>query len=229
MNFRRPGQVRAVDRATADSSLLVLLSLNLLLLALFILLNSMALPKNEEHAADVLAEVRLGGAATAAPQSSAMVPGIGQRDWTQSTEKLLRGVIANRFELLTAPQETKATWLEVRIPLAEVLRENAQTGRVMVNQKLVSNLLAAGQQAELRWVLQLPADLPAAPAMLAALSELTDRAELQLDPLAADGFLKLRVSPGRGMLPEVGVKLQQLGAAVGGTTQGLRERPMNGQ
>lgn len=213
-----PKAVFSKPMSTGDSTLMLLLSLNLLLLVFFVLLNSMA-TAGAKHVKETLAQVSQGANHPASGESSGeslTVGGAASPAWRASVLNRLQGVVMNRIDLRVLPQDGNADGLEVDIPLDAIFDA---AGR-MAKPEIIRNLeAAAGTETTLRWqVRDKDIDVARQAAMLAALAAETGHAEA----LAVAGrALRLMVTPGPGTKADTGLQVQQVGEGAGGTVQGV--------
>ncbi|MBI1308841.1 MAG: hypothetical protein GC129_03135 [Proteobacteria bacterium] len=193
-----------------DGSPILMLSLNFLLLAFFILLNSLA-TRESEHARDVLAQVREGydikGPATDLQHATA--PWVPKDRWQDSVGARVQGLVVNRLHLQTVPLEVDAQRLVMTLPSAALF-----AGGKLVQPELVRNLkAAAGNDAKVSWEIQGSLNDGSLAANAAALA-----AEVGLVGMrdGADG-VRITFVPGAETAPGAGTSLQNLGLQGGAT------------
>lgn len=209
--------------SAGDSTLMMLLSLNLLLLVFFMMLNSMA-TYGKKHAEEVLTSVREGYdlAGKAALRGSETVPEVPMAAWRSGVVSRLQGVIVNRIELRTLPQQGNASSVEMVMPLSAVFRPDGQ----VLEPELMRNIAAAaGSESRIIWQVLGPLqDGPRLARMVAALALEAGRAEMVV---AAQTSVKLVVTPGLATRPDMGLKLQSVGEDAGAKVQGVDEKAGN--
>ena len=200
-----------------DFALLMMLSLNLLVLVFFMLLNSMAVPgaPNPDSAIDKAREVQ--AEATTGAVEGLDVPTAPLAAWRESVVTRLRGTILNRLDLRVLPQGANADELLVEIPLDDVFRPTGELLRPEFVHKL---LAAAGPESMVSWSLITPEEYGARAAMaMATLSRITR------SPVAWQAgerrVVQVRVQPGTQTKPSVGTEMQGLSEKAGGRVTGV--------
>lgn len=201
-----------------DNVLVMLLAVNLLLLAFFMMLNSIS-TYGAQHANDVLAQVKegydlkgplaKGGHAMSAPKAN----------WQQGVAQRMQGLMINRLLLNTAPMEGNATYVDVLLPLDAVF---APDGKVRQPQVLRNIIAAAGVESHLVWQIEgnwQQQNLMAV--MLASLAQETGQAQMRGGPKPQ---LRVRVVPGFATKADTGLAIQQAGEAAGGEVRGLQQQ-----
>ncbi|NBV54560.1 MAG: hypothetical protein EBR79_02475, partial [Proteobacteria bacterium] len=132
---------------SADGTLLMLLSLNFLLLAFFILLNGMATRDQAGRGKDMLAQVREGYDVAGPFAEDGTLPRQPRQEWQQGLQVRVQGLVSNRLGLTTVPLEVDAERLVMRFPLGEVF-----DGEKLRRPEMVRNLMAAaGRDSVVRW------------------------------------------------------------------------------
>lgn len=206
--------------STGDSTLMMLLSLNLLLLVFFVLLNSMA-TKDKKHSDSVMAQLADGyGLPAAAPKAAAGdsqdVPLTG---WRAGVVTKIQGMVNNRFDLRVMPQQGNAGKIEIELPLSALFDSSG----VLVRPETLRNIAAAaGSESRIIWQVKGRFDDAARLAMYAsALAVENGRAEV----VAAntDG-LRVIITPGLVAPSNIGLQIQQVGEDAGGTVQGVQDK-----
>lgn len=202
-----------------DSTLMMLLSMNLLLLVFFMLLNSMA-TYGAKHAQEVLAEVREGydrqGKKAEHGDAQAAV-GEAQLAWRSGVVQRMHGVVQNNLQLQVPAQMGNASKVEIDLPLDALFDPAGRLARPEVLRNLVA---AAGPESQVSW--QLRGDLQDARLMMAmnALLEETGRAEAMQ---ASENTVRVSVLPGEATEAARGVQIQRVGEEAGGRVQGVDE------
>ena len=199
-----------------DFALLMMLSLNLLVLVFFMLLNSMAVPgaPNPDSAIDKAREVR--AEATTGAVEGLDVPTAPLAAWRESVVTRLRGTILNRLDLRVLPQGANADELLVEVPFDEVFRPTGE----LLRPEFVHKLAAAGPESMVSWSLITPEEYGARAAMaMATLSRITR------SPVAWQAgerrVVQVRVQPGTQTKPSVGTEMQGLSEKAGGRVTGV--------
>lgn len=197
-----------------DGVLLMLLAVNLLLVAFFMMLNSIS-TYGAQHASDVLAKVREGydlqgplgeGKALTAPKAQ----------WQQGVVQRVQGLMISRLLLNTPPLHGNAAYVDILLPLDAVFDAEGKVKRPAVLRNIIA---AAGVESRLVWQLEGPwQDRKAFSAMLANLAQETGQAQMRG---AREARLRVRVLPGVATKADTGLAIQQAGEAAGGTVQGL--------
>lgn len=196
-------------KTAADGTSLLLLSLNFLLLAFFILMNSLA-TEESKHAKAILARVREGYdiAGPVTDPNQGMAPVVAKAPWQEPLRAKLQGVILNRLNMRTVPLETDADSLVMELPLSTVF-----DGARLREPQLIRNILAAaGVEAAPRWeILGNWQDQNLLAARAAALAAQTGRAAVA----DGKGVLRVTFSPALTTSPDTGATLQNLGIDAG--------------
>src|SRR4051812_13327894 len=100
--------------AVGDRVLIMLLSLNFLLLAFFILMNSMA-TREQHHAQAVLAKMREGyDLKGPVGDGTGSAPRVAMNPWQSSVGPKIQGLVVNRMHLDTVPLEVDGERLVMR-------------------------------------------------------------------------------------------------------------------
>lgn len=203
---------------SGDSTLMMLLSLNLLLLVFFMLLNSMA-TRGAKHAEDVLAEVREGYEQSRVLAGQASQGETPLMAWRESAIARLNGVMGNRLELRVSPQEGNAGVIELDMPLASAF--NGQGA--LLQPELVRNVLAAaGSESTVIWTLRLSrSEGLRASSMMASLA--LQGADAMFVP-SQDNTLRVVVTPGSATLPSMGLNVQNVGEKAGASVRGIEPK-----
>ena len=204
----------------ADGTLMMLLSLNLLLLVFFMLLNSMA-TYGQRHADEILAEVRRGYSVPSggAKAGNVDVPEVPMAAWRASTTARMQGVIVNRIDLRVLPQSGNANAVELFMPLTGMF--DAAGG--VLKPELVTNMAAAaGAESTVTWqvVGAQALDAQTLAAMTANLALLAGRADLVR---GSEAGVKIRVEPGLATRSGMGLNVQDVGEAAGANVQGVQD------
>ena len=193
------------------------LSLNLILLVFFMLLNSMAQPGEPHPEAamvdandvqtDMRTDVTKGQDAPTAPQMA----------WRQDVITRLHGAVMNRMDLRVLPQGSDANELRVEIPLEEVFREDSTLRRP----ELVARLrAAAGKDSTMAWGLMAPYDAKGVLAgHMALLSRMTKTPVAWED--GEERVVRIQIRPGVRTDVGVGTSVQKLSDEINGQTQGV--------
>lgn len=200
-----------------DFALLMMLSLNLLVLVFFMLLNSMAIPGNPhpDSVLDVARDVRAD--ATTSMVEGLDVPTAPLAAWRDSVVTRLRGTILNRLDLRVLPQGANADELLVEIPFDQVFQTNGALLRAEFVHKLQA---AAGPESTVSWSLTTPDTEGARAAMaMATLSRITRSAVAW--QAGERRVVQVRVQPGAQTKPDMGGKVQGLGEKAGGRVTGV--------
>lgn len=192
-------------KAEADGTLLMLLSLNFLLLAFFILMNSIA-TRESAHAKNVLARVREGYniQGPLGDNAGGVAPVVAKAPWQGPLVSRLQGVILNRLNLQTIPLETDADKLVMVLPLASLF-----DGPRLREPQTVRNIVtAAGTTASLRWeILGRWPNQELLAAQAATLAAETGRVAVG----AGNDSVRITFTPALTTDPDVGATLQNLG------------------
>lgn len=205
--------------ASADGTLLLLLGLNLLLLAFFILLNSMA-THGARHASDVMARVKEGynvqGSYTGGDADAPRQP---LAYWKQQVTGRMQGVVLNRLGLSTVPLEADANRVEVLIPLETLFSEGE-----VANPPVVKALnAAAGPESRVVWVMEGASATEETAHQAAALAALGVVAQVQVSGEAPpQPRVRVVVVPGVTTPSDRGGQVQRVGTQLGGAVQGVR-------
>ena len=196
----------------------MLLSLNLLVLVFFLLLNSMATVNDKRAHHDMakppegIPEVRTKNA------EGEMVPLAPLAAWQESTLTRLRGTQLTRLELRVVPQASSAGYVRLEVPLERVFAPRG----VLRKPELVRNVrAAAGPESTLSWTLVTQQGTTATPERLLTLARATGQ-DVALVP-GHDDVLRIDVRPGATTPPKTGLQLQMLGEDAGGGAQGVTE------
>lgn len=194
---------REKGTSIGDRVLILLLSLNFLLLAFFILLNSMATFESK-HGKAVLAKLREGyDIQGPLEDGSGHAPLAPMSNWQQAMSAKVQGLVVNRLQLDTVPLEVDAERLVMRFPAGVVVNG----GRV-IQPELVRNLIsAAGSESTVRW--EVSGDMERGRGLAAdaaALMAFTDRVVM----VPGDGGVTAVFVPGGATKPTVGGTLQKL-------------------
>lgn len=203
--------------SNGDSALIMWLSLNLILLVFFMLLNSMAQP-GEPHpdaamktANDVMADTRTD------TQEGQAVPMAPQAAWREDVITRLRGTVVNRMDLRVLPQGSNATELRVEVPLGEVFRDDGSLRRPEFVAKLRA---AAGADSTVAWGLQAPYDAKGLFAgYMATLSQLTQSPVAWEDSDAR--VVQVQIRPGLLTGAAMGSAVQKVTDDTNGETRGV--------
>lgn len=209
------------DTSAADGMLIMLLSLNLLLLVFFMMLNSMG-TYGARHAEDVLAEVREGYNPKGPLERGARSPVVAMAAWQEGLSERLDGLNVNRLKLVKPPMEGNARFIDVLLPLEEVFGADGS----LAQPATVRNLMAAaGNESTLLWRVEGDwQDAPRLAKMAASLVDVTGQAQVHS---ASEPALRLRVTPGAATSPDVGLAVQGVSERSGGSVQGMQ--PEDGQ
>ncbi|TKW60691.1 MAG: hypothetical protein DI628_07275 [Blastochloris viridis] len=210
-----PRSLKAVSNG--DSALIMWLSLNLILLVFFMLLNSMAQPGKPHPDAELMASNEaMAETRTEAPEGQA-VPTAPHTAWREDVITRLRGTVMNRMQLRVLPQGSNANELRVEVPLNEVFQENGTLRRPEFVAKLRA---AAGADSTLAWGLQAPYDAKGLFAgYMATLSRMTGSAVAWQD--SEERVLQVQVRPGALTGSAMGSAIQNLTDDVNGDTRGV--------
>lgn len=201
---------------SGDAALLMWLSLNLILLVFFMLLNSMAVQGKPVDAAlvppsDVRAEMQM------PDMLREQVPVASYTVWREDVVTRLRGTVLNRMTLKVLPQASNATEVQVDVPLDDVFGDDALLRRPEFVARLRQ---AAGPDSEMAWSLQAPYDTNGASARrMAALSRLTQSPVAWQDSDAR--VVRVTIRPGQVQRPQVGRDIEDVIEGVGGRVQGM--------
>ncbi|RYG62159.1 MAG: hypothetical protein EON60_00795 [Alphaproteobacteria bacterium] len=204
----------------ADGTLMMLLSLNLLLIVFFMLLNSMA-AHGQRHASEVLAEVRRGYAlpAGAARADQVDVPEVPLEVWRDNVVTRVQGVTMNRLDLRVSLQPGNAGVVELTLPLTSMF----DTAGTVLQPELVGNITtAAGKESRVTWqvVGTDSMDTSRLSNMTTNLALVAGKADLVRGDEAA---VRIRVIPGLATRSGMGLQVQDTGEAAGATVQGIHE------
>lgn len=202
---------------TGDSTMMMMLSLNLLILVFFMLLNSMATQnakRNKENLTDVVQSASLPSNEDVISQS--LTAGTPVPAWRESVLIRLQGVMVNRIDLRVLPQVGNATSVEVEIPLGAIFDAN---GRLLKPEIIRNMQAAAGTDSSLRWQVRGRDITPARrTSILATLAVAAGHAESFQTGKQA---LRVIVTPGLQTKPQTGLQIQQIGEDAGGVVQGV--------
>jgi hypothetical protein len=193
---------------------MLLVAVNLLMLCLFVLLNSLATPPTvdqKKHRQKILAEVQEGYDVVAAEVAEdGTTPTVATTPWAVDMADKLQGVVVNRLRMSAAQMEADATRVIMTLPL-----ENLFAEKQLVGAELVRSLMLAAQGSQLVWTLHAPEEnlMDWAPELAAITGQVN---------LVSEGApgLKLVVKPGDNVTPSVGRGLQSMGESQGATVQG---------
>lgn len=209
--------------STGDSTLMMLLSLNLLLLVFFMLLNSMA-TYGKRHADEVLAEVRAGynlpGQGNL--RESQSVPEVAMAAWRAGIVSRLQGVVTNRIDLITPPQQGSAGKVEMVLPVSALFDANGKLAKGEVVRNIAA---AAGSESRVTWQVVgnwNGAGMEARVANMVA--QLAVEAGSAESVMGKDEALKVLVVPGLATKAAIGVQVQQVGEEAGGNVRGVEEK-----
>lgn len=202
--------------STGDSTLMMLLSLNLLLLVFFVLLNSMA-TAGSRQAKQLMAQVESGSSIRTDEQTSgeSLNPGSMFATWRASVVTRLQGMVVNRVDLRVQPQAGTADSVEVDVPLGSVFDDAGK----LIRPEIFRNMaVAAGGDSTLKWQVRSKGQPARLAAMLAGVATQTGHAEAVGD---ASEVLRLVVVPGPTAKPDTGLQVQQVGEEADGTVKGI--------
>lgn len=205
--------------SSEETTLLMLLALNFLLLAFFILLNSMA-TRQSSHSQAVLAKVREGYDIAGPKTDGGTLPWAPTDPWRDEVGRRVEGVLSNRLRLETIPLEVDGDKLVIKLPMGALFDD---TGKV--DGAVVRNFLsAAGAGSKLSWRVEgsLAGD-PSLPARAAALALETGAVEMA----NGDNGVRIVFIPGEKTKPDVGGTLQRLGIDAG--SESLQAEGADGQ
>ena len=206
----------AKPMSVGDSTLMMLLSLNLLLLVFFVLLSSMA-TYSDRHASEVLARVREGYDTPGPKQRDGVnVPEVPMAVWRAGIVSRMQGISINRIDLRVSPQQGSANKVQVTLPLTSVFGAD---GKVLEPELLRNLAAAAGPESRVIWqVVGRWQDTATFTPMVAALA--TDVGEAEF--VAGDeAVLRVEVTPGAATRPSMGLQVQDVGEAAGAVVKGL--------
>lgn len=209
----------AKPMSVGDSTLMMLLSLNLLLLVFFMLLNSMA-TYSDRHASEVLAKVREGyDLPGPAMNAESNLPEVPTEAWRAGIVTRLQGITLNRIELRVLPQQGSANKVEVTLPLSAVF--DAQ-GQIIAPEFLRNLASAAGPESTVKWqIVGTWKDADRYALMAAALATETGEAEFTE---GSEQLVRVTVVPGAATRPQMGLQVQDVGEAAGAAVRGLDEK-----
>lgn len=193
---------------------MLLVAVNLLMLCLFVLLNSLATPPDvdhKKHRQKILAEVQEGYDMVAAEVAEdGTTPTVATTPWAVDMADKLQGVVVNRLRMSAAQMEADATRVIMTLPLDNLFAEKR-----LVGAELIRSLILASQGSQLTWTLHAtPENLMVWAPELAAI---TGQVNLSTE---GPSSLKLVVKPGENVAPSVGRGLQNLGETQGAAIQG---------
>jgi hypothetical protein len=197
-----------------DGFAMLLVALNLLMLCLFVLLNSLATtptPEQKKHQQKILAAVQE-GYDVVSPQvaEEATTPLVPTAPWAEDMASKLQGVVVNRLQMNAAQMETDADRVVLTIPLENIFAENK-----LIGAEVVRALILAAQESSMVWVLD------AAPENLMKwapeLAAVTGQVTMQSEGIPA---LKLIVRPNDDVPPSAGRGLQTIGTTQGASVTG---------
>ncbi len=199
---------------------MMLLSLNLLLLVFFMLLNGMA-THGQRHASEVLAEVRRGYdlPAGGARRDRVDVPEVPLEVWRDNVVARVQGVTMNRLDLRVSLQPGNAGVVELTLPLSSLF----DAGGAVVQPELVGNLTAAaGIDSRVTWQVVGTAGMETSrlAVMATNLAKLAGSADLTR---GNEPVVRVRVVPGLATRSGMGLQVQNVGEAAGATVQGVHE------
>lgn len=206
--------------STGDSTLMLLLALNLLLLVFFMMLNSMA-TYGAKHAEDVLAKVREGYSVIAPKDMAGTsdVPEVQMVAWRTSLLGRMQGIVMTRIDLRVLPQEGSADKVEIEVPLGAVFDADGQ----VTGPEFVRNMeAAAGEESHVLW--QLRGDWAVAEPMAkraAALAAVARHVEITA---GKENGLRVIIAPGAGTKSQMGLQVQGVGETVGGGVKGVEQK-----
>ncbi len=203
--------------SNGDSALIMWLSLNLILLVFFMLLNSMAQPGEPQPQAEMASPNDVNSDVRVDRVEGQDVPTMPDLGWRDTVITRLRGTVMNRVDLKVLPQGSNASELRVEVPLNQVFREDG----ALLRPEFVANLRrAAGADSTLAWGILAPFDAKGVNAgYMATLSRMTQTAVAWEDSEA--GVLLVQIRPGVRAEPELGTSVQTLTDEVGGETIGV--------
>lgn len=189
--------------SVGDRVLILLLSLNFVLLAFFILMNGMATSENH-HATAVLAKMRE-GYDIQGPQlgSTGTAPKVAMSNWQQVTARKIQGLVVNRLHLDTVPLQVDADRLVMVFPEGALV----DGGRVVQPEVIRNILAAAGTDASVRW--EISGELVNATTMAANAGALM-AATGQVAMVPGTGGVRVVFIPGATTKPSTGATLQHL-------------------
>lgn len=204
----------------ADGTLMMLLSLNLLLLVFFMLLNGMA-AHGQRHASEVLAEVRRGYdlPAGGARQSRVDVPEVPLEVWRDNVVARVQGVTMNRLDLRVSLQPGNAGIIELTLPLNTMF----DAAGVVLQPELIGNLAtAAGKESSVTWQVVGTEDMDTTKlaSMTTNLALLAGNADLTR---GNEPVVRIKVVPGIATRSGMGLQVQDAGEAAGARVQGVHE------
>lgn len=193
-----------------DRVLILLLSLNFVLLAFFILLNSMATYESR-HGKAVLAKMREGYDIQGPIQGDGgRAPTVPMSMWQQGAVSRLQGLVINRLKLDTVPLEVDADRLVMTFPPGILVGNGKVTQPEMVR----NIMTAAGSESRVVWEVRGDIDKGAGAlaANAGALMALTERVVMTQGQL---GEVRAVFLPGTATKAEVGGTLQRLSIGAG--------------
>lgn len=190
---------------TGDGNLLMLLALNFLLLAFFILLNGLA-TQEQGHAKDILEKVRE-GYDVPGDEEDGRLPLQPRQEWQRQLQTRIQGLVSNRLGLTTVPLEIEAERMVMRFPVGVIF-----DGENLRQPEMVRNLAGvAGRDSVMMWELSGPLERGAELAVQAG------KLALEVGKVSVrkgNGEVRVVFVPiGDG--PEVGGTLQRLGIEAG--------------
>lgn len=198
-----------------DSVLVLLLALNLLLVAFFMMLNSIS-TYGAQHANDVLAKVREGYDLQGPLGKGGKAMSEPKANWQQGVVQRVQGLMVNRLLLRSAPMEGNAAYVDITVPLDAVFDGSGKIKQPAVLRNIIA---AAGPESQLEWQIEGNwQQVGAYAAMLASLAQETGQAQMKAGP---QPLLRVRVVPGLATKADTGLAIQQSGEDAGGTVQGV--------
>ncbi len=200
-----------------DSALIMWLSLNLILLVFFMLLNSMAQPGEPHPQAEMISQRDVKSDVRTEAVQGQDVPTAPQTAWREDVITRLRGTVANRMDLRVLPQGSNANELRVDIPLNQVFREDGSLLRPEFTAKLRA---AAGTDSSVAWGLMAPYEAKGLYASyMATLSRMTQSAVAWEDSDAR--VVRVQIRPGMHTLTNMGSAVQNVTEDAGGEVKGV--------
>jgi hypothetical protein len=211
--------------STGDSTLMMLLSLNLLLLVFFMMLNSMA-TYGAKHAEDVLAQVRAGYNVPSphGKQGDGDVTEVPFASWRNGLVGRMQGMVMNRIDLRVLPQEGSAGKVEIEMPMGSIF---APDGTVNHPETVKNMMAAAGSESKVIWQVKADWTQP-------------EKFSRYAGSLAAQGVhvrvvgdkdqgLRVIVVPGSGTKSAMGLQVQAVGEDAGGMVKGVETKGTDGE
>lgn len=203
---------------SGNQSLMMLLSLNLLVLVFFLLLNSMA-TLHEDRPHREMAKPQEGVPLnTPVNAEGDRVPLAPLAAWQESVLERLRGTILNRVDLEVLPQAANAGLVQVEIPLERMFTASGALRKPELVRQLRE---AAGPESTLSWQLVSQQDTPTTWPRLLTLTRATGQTVALVQ--GAGDVLRVTVRPGVATPPSRGILLQNIGAEAGAQVQGVKE------